>query len=251
MPEGLDLSVDRTSEVALGTQLIWKLRALIGRGSLPPGAKLPGIREVAETAAVNVNTVRTVFARLEEQGLLVSEHGRGTFVADGARLDAKLAEATELVIATARESGIDPQELAAALYVSPKMTASPHSDRLGREANASPTPAARGRGERQELYREIEGLEREIGRLDPLGASERRPRDQTQPRMLAAAELRDVRDDLVARVEQLRRERQEWRDETQRPEEARRESPERRDDHPWHTGIWTGHAAVAVSWTRA
>jgi DNA-binding transcriptional regulator YhcF (GntR family) len=249
MPERLDLSVDRTSEVALGTQLIWKLRALIGRGALPPGAKLPGIREVAETAAVNVNTVRTVFARLEEQGLLVSEHGRGTFVAEGARLDAKLAEATELVIATARESGIDPQELAAALYVSPKMPASSHSGRLGREANASPTPAAEGRGERQELYREIEGLEREIGRLDPLGASERRV--ETQPRMLAAPELRNVRDHLIARVEQLRRERQEWRAETERLQAADRQSAERPSGHPWRAGIWTGRAGVAVSWTRA
>jgi DNA-binding transcriptional MocR family regulator len=29
---------------------------------------------------VNVNTVRTVYGRLEQQGLLSSEHGRGTFV---------------------------------------------------------------------------------------------------------------------------------------------------------------------------
>ena len=80
----LGSSAMRVSEVALGTQLIWKLRTLIARGTVPPGAKLPGIREVAESAGVNVNTVRSVFARLEEQGLLTSEHGRGTFVADGA-----------------------------------------------------------------------------------------------------------------------------------------------------------------------
>ena len=35
---------------------------------------------MAEMAGVNVNTVRTVYARLEQEGLLVSEHGRGTFV---------------------------------------------------------------------------------------------------------------------------------------------------------------------------
>src|SRR5207248_3145370 len=135
MSEGLDLSVDRASEVALGTQLIWKLRSLIAKGGLPPGARLPGIREVAESAGVNVNTVRSVFARLEEQGLISSEHGRGTFVAEGARLDAKLAEATELVLATAHQSGIDPQELAAAVYVSPR-------------AGAPSPPAPARRGER-------------------------------------------------------------------------------------------------------
>jgi DNA-binding transcriptional regulator YhcF (GntR family) len=247
MSEGLDLSVDRASEVALGTQLIWKVRALIASGALPAGAKLPGIREVAETAGVNVNTVRSVFARLEEQGLIVSEHGRGTFVAEGARLDAKLADATELVIATARESGIDPQELAAAVYVSPRVP-------------EAPVAVEGQRGERQALYREVERLEREVGQLDPLTALEPRPTADAQPRMLALAELRAVRDELAARVEHLRRERQQWRVEAEQAREAeRREAAreaaergaDRGGDHPWRAGIWTGHPGAAISWTRA
>jgi DNA-binding transcriptional regulator YhcF (GntR family) len=246
MPEGLDLSVDRASEVALGTQLIWKLRALIARGALPPGARLPGIREVAETAGVNVNTVRSVFSRLEEQGLLVSEHGRGTFVAEGARLDAKLAEATELVVATARESGIDPQELAAAVYVSPRASTA---------ASTATAPQNR-REERQALHREIERLEREIGELDPLSPLEGSPPAGAQPRMLDLTELRAVRDDLAARIEQLRHERQEWRVESEqlRQEELReaeREAAQRSGDHRWRAGIWTGSPGAAVSWTRA
>lgn len=244
MSEGLDLSVDRTSEVALGTQLIWKLRALIARGVLPPGSKLPGIREVAETAGVNVNTVRSVFARLEEQGLLVSEHGRGTFVAEGARRDAKLAEATELVMSTARESGIDPQELAAALYVSPRLATKPAR------------PADSRRRERQALYQEIERLEREVGQLDPLSKLEQRPAPEAQPRILAIAELRQVRDELVARVDELRRERQEWRVESEQLRqaelrEAELQAAESGSDHPWRSGVWTGRSGVAVSWTRA
>src|SRR5947209_7226880 len=46
----LDLAVDRTSEIPLGTQLIWKLRTLIAVGKLKPGDRLPGLREVAESA---------------------------------------------------------------------------------------------------------------------------------------------------------------------------------------------------------
>src|SRR5205807_439064 len=248
MAEGLDLSVDRTSEVALGTQLIWKLRALIARAILPPGSKLPGIREVAETAGVNVNTVRSVFARLEEQGLIVSEHGRGTFVADGAPLDARLAEATELMIATARESGIDPQQLAAAVYVSPR-------------APVPPGTVRDRRGERQALYREIERLEREIGELDRLSPLEPSRPAEAQPRMLGVSELRKVRDDLAARLDQLQRERQEWRIEAEQLREAERreaereaaerEAVERSPEHPWRAGVWTGRPGVAVSWTRA
>lgn len=241
MSEGLDLSVDRASEVALGTQLIWKLRALIARGVLPPGSKLPGLREMAETADVNVNTVRSVFAKLEEQGLLVSEHGRGTFVGPGARRDARLAEATELVMSTARESGVDPQELAAALYVSPKVAAE---------------PAADSRTERRALYQEIERLEREVGQLDPLSALEQHPPAQAHARILELAELRKVRDDLLGRVDELRRERQEWKVESEQLRQAELREAELRaagggGGHPWRSGVWTGRSGVAVSWTRA
>jgi GntR family transcriptional regulator len=243
MPEGLDLSVDRASEVALGTQLIWKLRALIARGVVPAGSRLPGVREVADVAGVNVNTVRSVYAKLEEQGLLVSEHGRGTFVADGARLDAKLAEATELVVATAHESGIDPQELAAAVYVSPR-------------APQAPGPAPSRRGDRQALYSEIRELEREIAELDRLSPLEPARPAKPRPRMLGLTELRKVRDDLAQRLDHLRGERQEWRVEAEQAREAEqreaeRAAAERRDERPWGAGVWTGQAGAAVSWTRA
>src|SRR5947207_564741 len=129
MGESLDLSVDRTSEVPISTQLLWKLRTLIATGAAPPGTRLPGIREVAEQAAVNVNTVRSVFARLEDQGLLASEHGRGTFVARGAQLDSTLAEAARTAADRARAAGIDPRALAAALYVEPREGGRPREPR--------------------------------------------------------------------------------------------------------------------------
>lgn len=72
--------LDRASSVPLGVQLAEKLTALIRRGDLSPGGQLPSVRQMAALAGVNVNTVRTVYGRLEQQGLLISEHGRGTFV---------------------------------------------------------------------------------------------------------------------------------------------------------------------------
>jgi DNA-binding transcriptional regulator YhcF (GntR family) len=80
----MDLRVDRDGEVPLGTQLAWKLRALIEAGELGAGARLPSVREAASAAGVNVNTVRTVYGRLERDGLVTTEQGRGTFVRPGA-----------------------------------------------------------------------------------------------------------------------------------------------------------------------
>jgi DNA-binding transcriptional regulator YhcF (GntR family) len=73
-------SLDRASAVPLGVQLAQKLEEAIRTGELNPGDQLPSVRQMANLAGVNVNTVRTVYGRLEQQGLLSSEHGRGTFV---------------------------------------------------------------------------------------------------------------------------------------------------------------------------
>jgi DNA-binding transcriptional regulator YhcF (GntR family) len=84
-PEQLDLRVDRAAELPLGTQLTWKLRALITGGALAAGDRLPSVRELAVQAGVNVNTVRAVYGRLETEGTIRSEQGRGTFVASPPR----------------------------------------------------------------------------------------------------------------------------------------------------------------------
>lgn len=84
-------------------QLAALLKSAIAAGELAPGAQLPSLRDAATAAGVNVNTVRAVYAKLEAAGLVVTEQGRGTFVAaaerrsrrelldDIARLEAELA----------------------------------------------------------------------------------------------------------------------------------------------------------------
>jgi GntR family transcriptional regulator len=80
MAQGLDLTVDRAAELPLGAQLAARIRTALREGKLGTGDRLPSVRELAEAAGVNVNTVRAVYARLESDGLVRSEHGRGTFV---------------------------------------------------------------------------------------------------------------------------------------------------------------------------
>jgi GntR family transcriptional regulator len=77
----LDLRVDRRSGEPLGAQLAGAIRAAIDAGELGSGDRLPSVRELAHSAGVNVNTARSVYARLEADGVVRSEHGRGTFVA--------------------------------------------------------------------------------------------------------------------------------------------------------------------------
>jgi GntR family transcriptional regulator len=81
VPPELDLKVDRAARVPLGAQLAGRIRAAVQEGTLSTGDRLPSVREFADLAGVNVNTARAVYARLESEGLVRSEQGRGTFVA--------------------------------------------------------------------------------------------------------------------------------------------------------------------------
>lgn len=80
----LELSVNRGTGIPLGAQLAGRIRTAVQNRALGPGDRLPSVRELAEIAGVNVNTARAVYARLESEGLVRSEQGRGTFVAERA-----------------------------------------------------------------------------------------------------------------------------------------------------------------------
>jgi 2-aminoadipate transaminase len=73
-------AVDRGAKLSLTQQLADVFAAAIAAGELQPGAKLPPTRELAEIAGINQLTASRCYRRLQEQGLVVSAVGRGTFV---------------------------------------------------------------------------------------------------------------------------------------------------------------------------
>ena len=104
--------------VPIYVQLRDQIAAAIGRGDLAPGARLPTMREVAVTLAVDLNTVQRAYAELERDGLLTMVRGRGSFVAqtppprdNRAVIDGLAAQ----VAAQARAAGVALDDLAAAL----------------------------------------------------------------------------------------------------------------------------------------
>ena len=114
-----DVTVDRDAEVPIGVQLAWALRSRIDDGRFKPGQQLPGLRELAEMTGVNVNTVRAVYQRLEQEDLIDSRQGSGTFVASKPRRPSAVATIAADAARAAQETGVEPREVAAALYVSP------------------------------------------------------------------------------------------------------------------------------------
>lgn len=76
------LTLDRDSGVPLYRQLIERIWAGVASGDLPPGSQLPTVRSVAVDLAINPNTVVRAYRELEIQGVLESQQGTGTFIAE-------------------------------------------------------------------------------------------------------------------------------------------------------------------------
>ena len=62
-------------------QIEVQLRSLILSGKLPKGTLLPSIREFAQQLSCSIITIRRVYQDLENEGLLLTRQGTGTFVA--------------------------------------------------------------------------------------------------------------------------------------------------------------------------
>ena len=184
-----DLAIDRGGEIPIGVQLAWALRARIGDGRLVPGQRLPGLRELAEMLGINANTARTVYQRLEQEGLIDSRQGTGTFVASVAKEPSAVGQIAADAAHQARKTGVDPREVAAALYVSTDPPAS---------------AATQGTERRRELRVQITALEQALSEVQArhpgLIPTPSKPLRHAGPRLLSVEELERVRTGLVRRL---------------------------------------------------
>ncbi len=78
---GRDVAVSANDARAPYVQVADELRALIADGTYAPGARLPSGRDLSELHSVALMTVQKALAMLRDEGVLVTNHGRGTFVA--------------------------------------------------------------------------------------------------------------------------------------------------------------------------
>ena len=84
--EAMNITLDKKAKRSLYRQLRDQLRRMVDDGALPPGARLPGTRELAEQLGVSRKTVLTAFVELEAESYLESIPQSGTFVKDRRKL---------------------------------------------------------------------------------------------------------------------------------------------------------------------
>jgi len=74
--------LDGQSGVPVYRQLIDQVQGAIATGVLHPGDQLPTVRLVAVELAINPNTVLRAYREMEIRGILDTQQGTGTFIAE-------------------------------------------------------------------------------------------------------------------------------------------------------------------------
>ena len=67
-------------------QIMSLIRGAILRGELPPGGKIPSVRDLAAEAQVNPNTMQRAMTELEREGLLVGGGTSGRTVTEASEI---------------------------------------------------------------------------------------------------------------------------------------------------------------------
>jgi DNA-binding transcriptional regulator YhcF (GntR family) len=230
--------------------LSWRLRALIATGRLAAGERLPSFRRLAEWGGVNVNTVRAVYAGLEEAGLVVSRQGQGTFVAEGIVASPELEEIAVEALRRVRDVGLDPSDL----VIVAAACASMNGEEEAPEAGAV-LPDVSEESEAIEVRHE---LRRQIARLEIELAAYTRdlPADMPTAARLSKAhiagvgELEQTRDTLIGQLSEAQRA-AELRARQMGEARARREAllEEEGGERPSRSG--GGPLGRAMSWWQA
>jgi GntR family transcriptional regulator len=114
------INISQTDARPMYLQIMEQIRQRIAAGDWPAGKELPSIRALAADLSVSVITIKRAYLDLENEGVIVTRHGKGSFVADvnglaGELQEQKLDEQLTAAAATGRALGFSDEDLMARL----------------------------------------------------------------------------------------------------------------------------------------
>src|SRR5574338_516919 len=78
----LILQIDFRSGLPIYTQIVNQVQLQIASGIIKPGDQLPTVRALAEELRVNFNTVARAYRILDEERIISTQQGRGTYITE-------------------------------------------------------------------------------------------------------------------------------------------------------------------------
>jgi GntR family transcriptional regulator len=76
----MQIEIDLISKIPIYVQIIDQIKHMIATGELRPDDQLPTVRQLATDLRVNFNTIARAYRMLDEEGLISTQHGRGTYI---------------------------------------------------------------------------------------------------------------------------------------------------------------------------
>ena len=118
----MEIEVEFQSGVPIYEQIVHQLRALVEAGQLAPDEQLPTTRQLAIQLGINFNTVARAYRLLDQEGLISTQPGRGTYVLEPkSRISQKkkqtkqVEDLTRFYIRKAAHMGFSSEEIQACL----------------------------------------------------------------------------------------------------------------------------------------
>ena len=111
--------ISRTDGRPMYLQIMEQIKQRIAVGDWPRGAEIPSIRELALALQVSVITIKRVYFELEREGVIITQHGKGSTVAQapdlGRLADRDLEQRLAQVARLGALLGLEPEQLASRL----------------------------------------------------------------------------------------------------------------------------------------
>lgn len=77
----MNIIINNSSMVPIYEQIVEQIRSSIIRGGLKEQEILPSVRSLSKDLKISALTVKKAYDSLEEEGFIVTVHGKGSFVA--------------------------------------------------------------------------------------------------------------------------------------------------------------------------
>ena len=103
--------IDSRSRTPIYEQLLEQLRWQVTMGYLKPDEALPSVRSLSAELGINPNTIQKAYRQMEQEGLIYSRPGRGSFVTPSVTEQRKKQQESQLLtlrkeLERAKEIGI-------------------------------------------------------------------------------------------------------------------------------------------------
>ena len=82
--------ISQTDGRPMYLQIMEQIRQRVAAGEWKPGEQIPSIRALAITLQVSVITVKRAYLELEREGVILTQHGKGSIVATDPNLGQRL-----------------------------------------------------------------------------------------------------------------------------------------------------------------